>query len=72
MTDAPEWVRIERTFDAPIENVWSMWTDASKFQSWYGPNGMTIPIAEMDVSIGGTRKICICLLYTSPSPRDRG
>ena len=59
MTDAPEWVRIERTFDAPIENVWSMWTDPSKFQSWYGPNGMTIPVAEMDVTIGGTRKICM-------------
>ncbi len=59
MTDAPEWVRIERTFDAPIADVWAMWAEAEKFASWYGPMGATIPVAEMDVTVGGTRKICM-------------
>jgi len=59
MTETPEWVRIERTFDAPIAEVWAMWADADKFASWYGPNGMTVPVAEMDVTVGGTRKICM-------------
>ena len=54
-----EWVRIERTFEAPLETVWAMWTDASLFQKWYGPNGMSIPTAEMDVRVGGKRKICM-------------
>ena len=54
-----EWVRIERTFDAPLETVWAMWTDPTLFQKWYGPNGMTIPVSEMDVVIGGARKICM-------------
>ncbi len=51
------WARIEREFDASIDDVWEMWTDPAKFQSWYGPNGFTIPVAEMDVTVGGTRKI---------------
>jgi uncharacterized protein YndB with AHSA1/START domain len=54
-----DWVRIERTFEAPIETIWSMWTEASLFQKWYGPNGMSIPFAEMNVVEGGRRKICM-------------
>ncbi len=54
-----EWVRIERTVDAGIETVWRMWTDAELFSQWYGPNGMKIPTAEMNVVVGGRRKICM-------------
>ena len=57
--DEHKWVMIEREFDAPIETVWNMWTDAALFQQWYGPNGMQIPVAEMDVVSGGRRKICM-------------
>ena len=56
MTD---WVRITREFEAPIETIWNMWTDPSLFSRWYGPNGFTVPVAEMDVTVGGTRKICM-------------
>ena len=60
MTDF-EWVRIERSFDASLDAVWAMWTDPALFQKWYGPNGMTIPVAEMDVREGGARKICMSM-----------
>ena len=59
MTEHQDWVKIERTFAAPIEKVWDMWAKPELFASWYGPNGMTIPVAEMDVKVGGTRKICM-------------
>ena len=59
MTDAESWVKIERTFDAAIEDVWNMWTDPELFKSWYGPNGMSVPVAEMDLTVGGTRKVCM-------------
>ena len=52
-----EWVKITRTFDASITDIWAMWTDPAKFQSWYGPMGFSVPVAEMDVTVGGTRKI---------------
>ena len=59
MTTENDWVHIERTFDTSIETIWNMWTDASLFQQWYGPNGMQIPVAEMDLTVGGKRKICM-------------
>ena len=54
MTD---WVKITRTFDAPIQAVWDMWAVPENFQKWYGPRGFSVPVAEMDVTVGGTRKI---------------
>lgn len=59
MTDDNKWARIERDFDASIEAVWDMWTKPENFQSWYGPNGASIPVCEMDVTVGGTRKVCM-------------
>ena len=52
-------VTIERTFDAPIDLIWSMWTEAEHFSQWYGPMGTKIPKAEMDVTIGGRRYIAM-------------
>jgi len=52
-------VRIERSFDAPVELIWQMWTDPGHFAAWYGPHGATIPVAKMDVRVGGTRLVCI-------------
>ncbi|MDJ0917033.1 MAG: SRPBCC domain-containing protein [Woeseiaceae bacterium] len=59
MQTESDWVRIERDFEAPIETIWNMWTQSDLFQKWYGPNGMEIPVAEMDVVEGGQRKICM-------------
>jgi uncharacterized protein YndB with AHSA1/START domain len=35
-------VQIERTFDAPIDLIWAMWTEAEHFANWYGPMGAEI------------------------------
>jgi len=57
-------VVIERSFDAPVDLVWQMWTDPEHFRAWYGPTGATIPVARMDVRVGGTR--LVCMEMTSP------
>jgi uncharacterized protein YndB with AHSA1/START domain len=57
--DSSDPVVIERTFDASVERIWQMWTVAEHFQSWYGPTGATIPVAKMDVRVGGARLICM-------------
>ena len=59
MSEVNDSVVIERTFDAPIDLIWQMWTDSAQFQKWYGPKGMTIPVADMDVRVGGKRLICM-------------
>ena len=50
-------VTIERTFEASIDLVWSMWTEAEHFANWYGPMGASIPKAEMNLEVGGSRFI---------------
>ena len=52
-------VRIERSFDAPVDLIWQMWTDPEHFAAWYGPDGATIPVVRMDVRVGGTRLVCM-------------
>lgn len=52
-------VVIERTFDAPVDVVWRMWTDPDHFAAWYGPNGATIPVVDTDVRVGGRRRVCM-------------
>ena len=61
MSDERQWVRIERLFDGPVETVWQLWTDPELFKQWYGPSGMSVPTAQMDVRVGGTRKICMAM-----------
>lgn len=55
-------VVIERIFDAPPELIWQMWTEPDHFQNWYGPTGFSVPVAEMDLRVGGRRLVCM----TSP------
>lgn len=57
-----DWVVIERTLNAPVETVWKMWTEAEMFQKWYGPKGASIPVANMDVTVGGKRHICMQMM----------
>jgi uncharacterized protein YndB with AHSA1/START domain len=52
-------VVIERTFDAAVDLIWQMWTDPEHFKNWYGPKGFTVPVADMDMRVGGTRLICM-------------
>jgi uncharacterized protein YndB with AHSA1/START domain len=52
-------VVIERTFDAPVDLVWQMWTNPEHFKNWYGPQGFTIPVADMDLRVGGKRLVCM-------------
>ena len=56
-----ESVVVERAFDAPIDLVWKMWTDPTSFKAWYGPSGVSVPVAELDVRPGGRRRVCMAV-----------
>ena len=42
-----------RVVDAPRERVWKAWTDREQVAQWWGPNGFTNTIHEMDLRPGG-------------------
>lgn len=60
---------IERRLDVPVELVWQMWTDPDHFTAWYGPEGASIPVARMDVRVGGSRLVCMDI-QTPAGPRQ--
>lgn len=50
-------MHINRIFDAPIELVWEVWTNPEHIVNWWGPNGFTNTIQEMDFKEGGEWKL---------------
>ena len=59
MTEHRERVlRIERTFEAPVERVFEAWTSEEVLRRWlYGNPGWETPIAEVDLRVGGRIRI---------------
>ncbi|MDG0791291.1 SRPBCC domain-containing protein [Cohnella ginsengisoli] len=53
-SNQPSAVTFSRTFDAPRELVFQMWTAPEHFASWWGPQGFSLQVAKMEVQPGGT------------------
>jgi uncharacterized protein YndB with AHSA1/START domain len=45
---------IARSFDAPIERVYEMWTDPEHFAQWLPPTGATLRFLRSEPRVGGT------------------
>lgn len=53
-----EKVRIEKTFDAPIDKVWEAFSDKNILSKWWSPPGMHSSFLEVDLKIGGLFRFC--------------
>lgn len=49
-------VTIKRTFDAPIELVWTAWTQPEHIANWWSPKGITTEIVQHEFKVGGKWK----------------
>jgi uncharacterized protein YndB with AHSA1/START domain len=47
---------VTRIINAPRALVWEAWTDPDQIAKWWGPEGFTTTIEEMDVRPGGVWK----------------
>jgi uncharacterized protein YndB with AHSA1/START domain len=45
---------ISRTFDAPRDLVWKVFTEPEHMKQWWGPKGVTVIKSEMDLRPGGS------------------
>lgn len=45
--------RFTRSFAAPRELMFKLWTDAEHLAKWWGPAGFTNPVCEFDARPGG-------------------
>ena len=48
-----------RVFDAPLESVWNAWRDPELIKQWWGPQGFSAPVANIDFREGGTSLVCM-------------
>ena len=46
-------VTLERTFKAPLEDVWELWTTKAGIESWWGPDGFRVEVEHLELRPGG-------------------
>jgi uncharacterized protein YndB with AHSA1/START domain len=46
-----------RVYDAPRASVFAAWTDADSLCQWFGPDGYTCTVHEMDARPGGRARL---------------
>ena len=44
---------IERKYAASIEDVWELWTTKEGIESWWGHDGFSVKVHELDLRAGG-------------------
>ena len=59
-------IEVTRTFNAPVEMVWKVWTDAELIKRWWGPKHFSAPVAKLDFREGGTS------LVSMQAPKEMG
>ncbi|MCR6672447.1 SRPBCC domain-containing protein [Devosia ginsengisoli] len=47
-------IRLERVYDASIEDVWALWTTKEGLEQWFAPEGMRFEVSVLDLRVGGT------------------
>jgi uncharacterized protein YndB with AHSA1/START domain len=49
----PPPIRIERRYEAAVEDLWWLWTTKEGFESWWGPEGFRVEVHKLDLRVGG-------------------
>jgi uncharacterized protein YndB with AHSA1/START domain len=49
----PAKVVFERTYRAPVEDLWRLWTTKAGFESWWGPEGFRVEVHALEARAGG-------------------
>lgn len=50
---------LDRTFNAPRDLVFEVWSHTKHIVNWWGPNDFTLPFCEMDFRVGGRYRFCM-------------
>lgn len=47
MSTEPTTIKLERFYDASIEDVWDLWTTKEGIEAWWGPDGFSVEVLEI-------------------------
>jgi uncharacterized protein YndB with AHSA1/START domain len=45
--------RLERSYNAKVEDLWFLWTTKEGFESWWGPEGFRVEVRKLDLRVEG-------------------
>src|SRR5512140_1292777 len=57
---------VTRIIDAPVDVVWSAWTEPEHVMHWWGPKYYTSPSARIDLRVGGQ------FIFAMQAPQEQG
>jgi len=46
-------ISFERVYDAPVEDVWALWTTRDGLAEWFAPEGMHVEVSALELRVGG-------------------
>jgi uncharacterized protein YndB with AHSA1/START domain len=46
-------IKLERSYDASLADVWELWTTKEGIEAWWGPVGFSVNVLEIDVRPNG-------------------
>ncbi len=46
-------VSFERSYEAPVSQLWDLWTTKAGFESWWGPKGFRVDVHRLEPRVGG-------------------
>ncbi|HET6332060.1 MAG TPA: SRPBCC domain-containing protein [Polyangiales bacterium] len=46
-------ITMERTFAAPLEDIWELWTTKDGIEQWWGPEGFVVEVRKLELRPGG-------------------
>jgi uncharacterized protein YndB with AHSA1/START domain len=52
-TPSPSAARLERTYDAPAELIWELWTTPAGLEQWWAPEGFETRVSDVELTPGG-------------------
>jgi uncharacterized protein YndB with AHSA1/START domain len=52
-TPSPNAARLERTYEAPAELIWELWTTAAGLEEWWGAEGFETRVSDIELQPRG-------------------
>jgi len=46
-------IKLERRYEAAVEDLWRLWTTKEGFESWWGPDGFRVQVHKLEAREGG-------------------
>lgn len=64
-SNASRRITIERTYRASADELWELWTTKEGIESWWGPDGFTTEVLQLDLRPGG--ELLYAMTATAPA-----